>query len=759
MRSYLKYLALLFTFIFLVAILGTYVLDSVQKKWLEKDIIKRSQLIYASIEDTIRTSIADKNWSAGERTLNRISRIENLPGIKVCSNLAEPMLPSEKSSIQNSDLNPVFTCEFLSGLDNFAKLPMGKAEVFISRFALPEQSQPTYTLYVINDVTLSQERYEITRTVAFLVFIFLAIIILFASSFFTRLTFEKPLEAFASFIKDLSRVGTSKKHNLKKLSQTEFGPLVEDLLKFTQDTRLLRQTASGGGFWNSDRLKKYATEKFSDLPLYAISNREPYIHSFDDKGTISVKKPPSGLITGVEPVVKACNGIWIAQGSGSADKATVDSSDCIQVPEGNSEYTLRRIWLEKEEEEGFYNGFSNEGLWALCHIAHQRPRFERSDWEHYIKVNQKFAKAFEEQSKGEPAVVLIQDYHFALLPRMIREISPQSLILLFWHIPWPNAETFGICPWRQEIVEGMLGADVLGFHTRYHCNNFIDTVDRYVESRIDRERSIVEQQGQECRIRSFPISIPWTGEPLAADNPSQVDIRKQLELPPNTIIAIGVDRIDYTKGIVERLLGVERFIERRPELASKFAFIQIGAPSRTNISVYRQHMEDVLAQVDRINRKFRPAINRDLVKLRLYSHSSEEIRPFYEQSNICVVTPIHDGMNLVAKEFVTHRHNENGVLILSQFAGAARELREALIINPYVPDDIASKLIEAIEMSGEEQRDRMRRMRSTVKENNVYKWAYQQLKELSDVRHTRAFVHEKGAPSSAPRNINNIVLI
>jgi trehalose 6-phosphate synthase len=322
---------------------------------------------------------------------------------------------------------------------------------------------------------------------------------------------------------------------------------------------------------------------------------------------VRVQHPASGLVSALEPVMRACSGTWIAHGSGSGDRLTVDGHDRIRVPPGEESYAIRRVWLTKEEERGYYYGFSNEGLWPLCHVAHTRPEFRAADWREYERVNERFAEAVCEEVEGPDPIVLVQDYHFALAPRMIRERLPRATIITFWHIPWPNAERFGICPWERELLEGLLGSSIVGFHTQQHCNNFIESVDRFLESRIDRERQAVVQSGRECLVRSYPISIDWPNR-WAQAAPPATECRRtvfaELGLGPDALLGVGVDRLDYTKGIEERLLAVERTLERFPDLRGRFTFAQLAAPSRTLIEKYRSLNERVEALAARINERF-----------------------------------------------------------------------------------------------------------------------------------------------------------
>jgi trehalose-6-phosphate synthase len=484
-------------------------------------------------------------------------------------------------------------------------------------------------------------------------------------------------------------------------------------------------------YWTKDNLKELVKEKIGDHKFIVVSNREPYIHTYSDEG-ISCFTPASGMTVSLDPVMKACGGTWIAYGSGEADRDMVDEKDHVQVPPGKPSYTLRRIWLNKEEEERFYYGYSNEGLWPLCHNVHVRPTFREADWEIYKRINQKFADAILEELGDETGFVFIQDYHFALLPKLIKEGRPDIIVAQFWHIPWPNPEAFRICPHAEEILYGLLGNDMLGFHIRYHCLNFLESVDRFLEARIDRERLSVIKSGRETLVRPFPISIDYEMVENMSLNP-EIEQRKSLIKMDfrirNRLLAVGIDRMDYTKGILERFDAIDRFLEKYPEYVGKFVFLQLGPISRIHIPKYRTYNDDIYHRVVDINEKWaikdwQPII---LYKKRL---GLEDILTYYKAANACIVSSIHDGMNLVAKEFVASRVDEKGVLILSQFTGSARELEQALLINPIATDQFADVIRQALEMPAEEQTERMRKMRETVKENNVYRWAGKIVSEM-----------------------------
>jgi len=509
-------------------------------------------------------------------------------------------------------------------------------------------------------------------------------------------------------------------------SAPELAPFAADLRARLRDMEdEFRRSQGPETEWTAERLRTLLHTQLSGDQVIVVSNREPYIHERGTEGIV-VKRPASGLVTAVEPVMRACSGTWIAHGSGSADRDVVTAGDRVLVPPGHDDYWLRRIWLTAEEEQGYYYGFANEGMWPLCHVAHVRPVFRESDWEAYKAVNQRFADAVVAEARSEDPIVLVQDYHFALLPAMVRAKRPQATILTFWHIPWPNPESFGICPWRREILEGMLGSTILGFHTRFHCKNFIETVDRYLEARIEHEHSTIAFCEKETLIESYPISIEWPGETQVAAWPSVGACRQavieRLGLPANVCLAVGVDRFDYTKGILERLNAVERLLEKWPEWIGRFVLVQVAAPTRTALDEYRSFQERIQRVTERINQRFgQPGYQPVHLLARHHEHSA--VTELFRAADICVVTSLHDGMNLVCKEFVAARDDLQGVLILSRFAGAARELAEALIVNPYHVEETADALHRAATMPVAEQRERMASLRSTVREFNVFRWA------------------------------------
>jgi trehalose-6-phosphate synthase len=525
-----------------------------------------------------------------------------------------------------------------------------------------------------------------------------------------------------------------------------FRPLAREVATMAESLNHARNAAenearlrdAAESMWTAERLSVQLRTRLDEGHLFVVSNREPYMHQRNGKA-VDVIVPPSGLVTALEPVLNACDGTWIAHGSGSADAEVVDNHDRLRVPPDDPRYTLRRVWLTKEEEEGYYYGFANEGLWPLCHIAHTRPLFRAADWQYYQEVNRKFMTAvLEEIENVAKPVVLVQDYHFALLPRMIKEKRPDARVAIFWHIPWPNPEAFGICPWQRQLVDGLLGADLIGFHIQSHCNNFLETVDRVVESRVDWEHFSALRQDHRTMVRPFPISVNFTDDDAAASNNEGSTYLERSALLRSlgveaTFMGIGVDRVDYTKGILERFLAIERFLEKFPSYQGKFTFVQIGAPSRTHIKRYHDLLAEVEAEAERINWRFQGGKWKPIVFLKR-QHSHQEIEPYYRAADLCLVTSLHDGMNLVAKEFLAARRDELGVLILSQFTGAARELRDALLVNPYDIDQTAEAIRAALEMEPEEKQLRVHRMRKIIREHNIYHWAGNLITELVEVR-------------------------
>lgn len=515
--------------------------------------------------------------------------------------------------------------------------------------------------------------------------------------------------------------------------------------------------------WSPETLRRILASELPGAQVIVVSNREPYIHNLTDDGNVELVVPASGLVSALEPITRACAGTWIAYGGGSADRQTVDQNDRVEVPPDRPSYTLRRVWLSEEEQQGYYLGFANEGLWPLCHIAFTRPVFRASDWKAYEAVNRKFADTVVAEARNERPIVLVQDYHFALLPRMIRERLPEAIVITFWHIPWPNSEVFSICPWREQILDGLLGSSIIGFHTQFHCNNFTESVDRFLESRIEREDAAISYGGQTSLVHAYPISIEWP--PAQLENlPPVVEcrdhIRARFGLDEDVKLCVGVERLDYTKGILDRFEALEELFTHHPEWIGKVVVLQIAAPSRGTLPAYQQLYDDCLQRAEDLNRRFGGEGYKPVLMVAEH-HTQEQVYEIYRAADVCLVTSLHDGMNLVAKEFVAARDDEQGVLLLSTFAGAARELLEALIVNPYDATMMSDMLLQAITMSPDEQRRRMASLRDIVRDNNVYRWAGSMLLDAARLRKRgaidRATANFDYQPPSASGNIVSIV--
>jgi len=476
--------------------------------------------------------------------------------------------------------------------------------------------------------------------------------------------------------------------------------------------------------WTRENLLDLIQTKMRDYRFILVSHREPYIHRLVD-GRVECEQPASGLTVALDPILRASGGIWIAHGSGDADRDMVDHAGHVRVPPEDPTYTLRRVWLDTEQESGHYYGLSNQGLWPLCHVVFMRPSFLPEDWETYREVNRRFADAVLEEAGGAPTIVFIQDYHFALLPALLKQRNPNLVVAQFWHIPWPNPEVFRGFPWKEELLEGMLGNDLLGFHLRYHCQNFLDTVDATLEAKIDRERFEVTRLGKSTSVRPFPISLDFEAHGrIAASSKTAQEMarwRRQLGLR-GEFVGIGIDRIDYTKGITERFRAIGRFLNANPEFLERFVFVQIGVPSRSRIEKYKALEEEIENLAGEINRNWATDRWRPIVLIKeMVPHA--RLVALHRLADFCLVTSLHDGMNLVAKEYVASRVDGDGALILSEFAGASRELTDAVLVNPFDEGETADAIRQALAMPEEERRRRMQRMRAVVEENNIYRWA------------------------------------
>jgi trehalose 6-phosphate synthase len=461
----------------------------------------------------------------------------------------------------------------------------------------------------------------------------------------------------------------------------------------------------------------------SDRQIIVLSSREPYRHDRDGDG-IRVTRSSSGVVNAVEPLLLENGGVWVAEGVTVADRDTAQQRNGLAVPPGAARYRLRRVWLSKVERQGYYDGFANGALWPLCHRTQVEPVFYATDFGHYELANRRFADAVIEESSGATPVILVQDYHFALAPAMIRRQLPLGRIAAFWHIPWPKRETFEICPWSHVLLDGLLGSNVIGFQTSLDRDNFLRCAERLPNADVDRDDHVVHYRGRDVRTAVYPASVQWPSDLARAGSiiDCRADIRQRLGVPADTVLGVGVDRMDYTKGLEQKLLAVERLLENRPDLVGRFVFAQVAEPTRETIAAYRHTRQRVVAAADRINARF-GATPTQPVRLLHDHHSHEEVARLLRAADLCYVGSLHDGMNLVSKEFVAARDDEHGVLVLSAFAGASHQLKNALIVNPYDIELVARTLGAAIDMPWSQQRARMRKMRRVLAVAHAGVWA------------------------------------
>jgi trehalose-6-phosphate synthase len=725
-----------------------------QKRNLRSDLSRRAEILGESLQESVEPLLERSPERNLQRLVERFGQREHLKGVAVYSGAGAalaitsglpPAFKFRPTTATRAAQEDAGAGEFLSAGQSPALDQEEGIPIHIYALALHRNGEIVGTLALFHDTSYIDKQVSRTLRDSLLNALVQTILITGLALILVRWTFTGPLTRTANWLRTL-RTGQTNTH--AALVQGEIlDQINHEVTHLARDLNTARAAAeeearlrdTNASLWTAERLHVSLRNKLQEKPLFVVSNREPYMHVFNERDkSIKVIVPASGLVTALEPVLRACNGTWIANGSGSADHEVVDAHDRLRVPPDRPSYTLRRVWLNDEEDKGYYEGFSNEGLWPLCHIAHTRPIFRPEDWLQYQKINRRFADAVLQEMEGtESPILLAQDYHFTLLPRMIKDARPDARVAIFWHIPWPNPEVFGICPWQRELVDGLLGADLIGFQIQSHCNNFLETVDRAVEALTEWDRFAVNRQGHVTRVRPYPISVAFpensydvNESPSAGAERAALCAEMGIEA---SLLGVGVDRVDYTKGILERFRAIERFIELNPAYQQRFTFVQIGAPSRTDIERYKSFLAEVSAEAERINSRFQTSRWKPIV-FRKKHHSHEEITRYYRASSFCMVTSLHDGMNLVAKEFAASRDDERGALILSTFAGAAHELSDALLVNPYDISQLAETIHRALEMSEEEQSARMQRMRHNVREHNIYRWAAHLLSDLTEIR-------------------------
>lgn len=727
----------------LVAVFFTFKQVEQNEESLKLDLQHRTTLLAESFAEVAEPNFIQKSDVYLQQLVERFSNRERLAGLAIydnkenitaiSSNLPRDIGQSQKIAAASMDSN-MATGDFVVYKDQ---------TMYVFAIPLHDGGSVVGALAVVQNASYIDARIaEIWRNslMRLLIQVFLvAVAILLA----IRWAIYHPVLSLVQSVQR-ARLGDAEVMPQGPFNHFLFGPLAKEVFRMSKSLTEARLAASEEARlrfekldspWTPQRLKELIKGELRDRPIVVISNREPYIHT-KKNGKITFYFPASGMVTAIEPIMRACGGLWVAYGSGDADTLVVDKHDRLRVSPDEPAYTLRRVWLTGEEEDRYYYGFSNEGIWPLCHIAHVRPTFRKEDWEAYKQVNGKFAQVVLSEIKDlRRPIVFVQDFHFALLPRMIKKSRPDAVVGLFWHIPWPNPEAFSIFPWKKDFLDGLLGADLVGFHTQLHCNNFIETVGRELESLIDFEQFTVTREGHTSYVKPYPISIAFSNgyeyhrvgeeeEVKAAALLKRLGVRSKY-------IGVGVDRLDYTKGFLERIKAIEILLKRYPRYQRQFTFIQVAAPSKSKIDAYQAFDKEVERSIERINEQFKTRDWKPIVFVKRH-HSHEEINEFYKVANVCLVTSLHDGMNLVAKEFVAARSDENGVLVLSQFTGASRELKDgALIVNPYNGEETAEAIRIALEMLPTEQRKRMRKMREVVRNYNIYRWGAEILRTLA----------------------------
>lgn len=717
--------------------MGGFALNQANQEEIELSsrLQSRTQILAESLSESIGPSYRSNATTTLNSIINRFVSNERLVGLAVFDSAGELVAQSENlptETISRANIETVMDSADASG--TFVR----SSDMSLYTFTMPlfEEGRVIGALTVVQNATYIDDGVRqvwLSNVLRLVLQVFLFAVTIFL---FLRFVIFRPLSRITEAIRS-SRAGKEPGPDFP-MDGFWWRPLSSEISKMTSSLKQARSSASEEARmrlekldspWTEERLKEFMKAYLKDRPLFVVSNREPYVHTKTKNG-IAVSVPAGGAVTALESLLQACGGMWIAHGSGSADRDVVDENDTIAVPPEEPKYTLKRVWLEPEEIAGYYNGFSNEALWPLCHMAHVRPMFRAENWRDYEKVNEHFANVLlAEIQDVERPIILVQDYHLALVPALVKKSRPDVQIAIFWHIPWPNAAQFSICPWRKEIIRGMLGADLVGFHTQQYCNNFMETVGNEIESRIDYEHFSITHDDHETHVKPFPISIAFTGGATP-----QVHERSALDGLGITAeyVGLGVERLDYTKGILERFKGLEFFFEEHPEFRKRFTFLQIASPSRESIEKYREYAEEVKAEAERINaaigtRDWQPIV----LENRNYSHAA--LRPLFALANVCLVTPVHDGMNLVSKEYVAAHDDEMGVLVLSHFAGASRDLKGALLVNPYSAESTAEAIFKALTMAPGEQRRRMKAMRESVRNYNVYRWSAELIKALAQL--------------------------
>lgn len=717
-------------------IFGLFALNQANQEQVEltSRMQSRSQVLADSLAESIEPSYNTGATSTLQRVIDRFVNSERLEGLGVFDSAGVSVAASRDLPLPSDDtfVTKIMDADEPSG----AYVRQGQETYYTYLIPLHQDNRVVGALAVTQNATYIDENIRaiwkdnLIRLLSQLLLFGIAIFVLVYWVFY---------RAVYKLVESLQAVRKGDHAGELRQDSGLLRPLVGEISKVTKSLGQARLAASEEARmrlekldspWTAERLKEFIKGTIKDREIFVVSNGEPYMNT-RVRGKIEWKVPAGGVVTALEPVMEACGGTWIANGSGEADKETADESGKLRVPPDEPSYTLKRIWISKEEMAGYYDGFSNGALWPLCHTAHVRPDFRAEDWTEYKKVNALFATTvLEEVRKIERPIILVQDYHLALVPELIKRSRPDAQVALFWHIPWPSAAQFSICPWRREILDGMLGADLLGFHTQQYCNNFMETVAAEVEARIDYERFSIVRDEHPSYVKPFPISIAFPGAAEPA-GPIDTGILDTLGIRAQHLL-LGVDRIDYTKGIPERFHGLEYLLDQYPEYVGKVVLLQIGSPTRSAMEKYQQFRGHVRQEAERINARFATGGWKPIV-LEEKSYTHQQLRELYQKADVCLVTPLHDGMNLVAKEYVAARSDESGSLILSEFTGASRGLKGAIIVNPYSATEVGEAIYKALTMPKSEQYRSVKAMRRSVRDYNIYRWSAELIKALLEI--------------------------
>ena len=679
------------------------------RRGLDRELERHALVLAETLSKSAQPLLVNHSYRDLQRLVDQFQNREQIAGVAILNPAGEPLAISSRLAPRLDQYPDPIRQAIQDGLTHAGFVTLVGDPVHL--IAMPLRLDPVVIgiLAIFHDAAyIDQQTAALWRRtligVAIQTFLIALITLLTI-----RLGFGRPLKRTTEWLRQLrTGVATSA---AEIPEQGEFEPLTQEVSRLASSLVAARAAAEKEAHLRESAESNWTAEPPARLRS-RTSGRRPSVRRLQPRTVrtcpsattgIECRVPASGLVTALEPVLRACDGTWIAQATGDADRETVDERPRARAAGSPPIHAAPRLAHPGRRARISISASPTKDSGPCATSRTRVPSSAPAIGKPIATVNERFADALlEEIAREESPVVLVQDYHFALLPRMIKQRRPDARVAIFWHIPWPNPEAFGICPWQRELLDGLLGADLIGFHIQAHCNNFLDTVDRSLESRIDREHFSVTRDGHRTLVRPFPISVA-VEQPDARRHRAELPHLERAALLAKlgvraTYMGVGVDRIDYTKGIPERFRGIERFLENCPAYRNEFTFVQIGSPSRTHITRYQDLMQEVIEEAERINRRFQNGNWKPIVLL-TRQHSHAEILPYYRTADVCLVTSLHDGMNLVAKEFVAARHDDQGVLILSRFAGASHELADALIVNPYDTEELAHAIHRALEMS------------------------------------------------------------